>query len=256
MLDINVTGTTRSGHDAMPPKKIPSRRPERSGRLPPVAKALPAQRKRVQRATSSAPPAPDFVEPMAAKVVAQLPDSAEWLYELKLDGYRAFGIKHGDAVRVISRNDKNLAGDFPGVAAALKTLRAESVMLDGEIVALDVTGKPSFQLLQNRKSSASAIVYYAFDLLSLEGEDWRPRPLHERKAKLQEVLTGSDVRVSASFDGPAAKIVAAVQSTTDWRETPSSPWRACWIGWSRCCRCRGPRPPRNLRPNPRKACSI
>ncbi len=148
---------------------------------------------------------------MAAKEVTALPTSAEWLYEIKLDGYRAFGIKHGDSVRLLSRNDKNLGTDFPQVLAALQTIDAGTVMLDGEIVALDASGKPSFQLLQNRKSTGHTIVFYAFDLLNWEGEDWRQRPLMERKAKLEEVVAGSVVRLSVGFDGPPEKIVAAVQ---------------------------------------------
>ena len=148
---------------------------------------------------------------MTAKEVAELPDNENWIYKLKLDGYRALGIKHGENTRLLSRNDKSLAKDFPGIIAALQTINADTVVLDGEIVALDVGGKPSFQLLQNRKSTAGALVYYAFDLLNFEGVDWRNSPLKERKAKLAEVVGGSKVKLSASFDGPAVKIVAAVE---------------------------------------------
>jgi bifunctional non-homologous end joining protein LigD len=166
---------------------------------------------RASRATTSLPPEPGFVAPMAAREVAELPDNDDWIYEIKLDGYRALGIKHGDNARLISRNEKSLAKDFPGVVSALRTIHAGTAMLDGEVVALDVAGKPSFQLLQNRKSAASALVYYAFDLLSLEGEDWRGRPLEERKAKLATLVADSEVRLSVGFDGPAGKIVDAVQ---------------------------------------------
>src|SRR6185295_13637266 len=96
-------------------------------------------------------PEPDFVEPMAAKEVAKLPDDGKWIYEIKLDGYRALGIKHGDNARLISRNEKGLAKDFPGIVSALQTISAGTALLDGEIVALDAEGKPSFQLLQNRR---------------------------------------------------------------------------------------------------------
>jgi bifunctional non-homologous end joining protein LigD len=164
-----------------------------------------------RRATARKIAEPEFVEPMAAKEVAELPGDENWIYEIKLDGYRALGIKHEDSARLISRNEKSLAADFPGVVAALQTVNARSAMLDGEVVALDADGRPSFQLLQNRKSTASAIVYYAFDLLTFEGEDWRKRPLEERKAKLAEIVAGSEVRLSASFDGPADKIVSAVK---------------------------------------------
>ena len=157
------------------------------------------------------PPAPKFVQPMTAREVPELPDSNEWLYEIKLDGYRGFGIKHGNTTRLVSRKDKNLGEDFPGIVAALGTIHAGTAMLDGEIVALDAGGKPSFQLLQNRKSAAGSIYYYAFDLLNLEGEDWRSRPVEERKAKLAEIVNGSEVRFSASFDGPADRVVGAAQ---------------------------------------------
>ena len=59
------------------------------------------------------PPAPKFVQPMTAREVTELPDSNEWLYEIKLDGYRGFGIKHGNTTRLVSRKDKNLGEDFP-----------------------------------------------------------------------------------------------------------------------------------------------
>ncbi|MEO6004866.1 MAG: non-homologous end-joining DNA ligase [Opitutus sp.] len=156
-------------------------------------------------------PAPKFVEPMTAREVQELPDDDNWIYEIKFDGYRGLGIKHADTIHLLSRKNKNLAPDFPTVVNALGTINADSALLDGEIVAITKDGKPSFQLLQNRKSAASAIVYYAFDLLFLAGEDWRERPLDERKARLAEIVTGSDVMLSASVDGPADKMVAAVR---------------------------------------------
>jgi bifunctional non-homologous end joining protein LigD len=169
------------------------------------------RRKPGKAAQEDLPPWPEFVEPMTAKEVAELPDDPKWLYEVKLDGYRALGMKHGDGVRLVSRKDKNLGADFPGVLAALKTIDARSAMLDGEIVALNADGKPSFQMLQNRRSHAGSIVFYAFDLLAFDGEDWRTRPLEERKAKLGEIIASSDVRLSASFAGPPERIVGAVQ---------------------------------------------
>jgi bifunctional non-homologous end joining protein LigD len=171
-------------------------------------------RKKPARATKSdkpLPPEPEFIEPMAAKEVDVLPDDGDWVYEIKLDGYRALGVKHGNNARLISRNHKSLAKDFPSVTAALQTINAGTAMLDGEVVALGPDGKPSFQLLQNSKSTASALVYYAFDLLNFEGKDWRKRPLEERKAKLAQIVAGSDVRLSVGFDGPANKILAGVK---------------------------------------------
>ncbi len=153
---------------------------------------------------------PSFVEPMSPREVQELPDDENWIYEIKLDGYRGLGVKHGATVRLLSRKNKNLGSDFPNVLKALRTVRADSALIDGEIVAIDEHGKPSFQLLQKRRSNKGAIVYYAFDLLSFEGEDWRNKPLKERKAKLAEILEGSEVKLSASVDGPADRMVAAV----------------------------------------------
>jgi bifunctional non-homologous end joining protein LigD len=156
-------------------------------------------------------PKPVFVEPMAAREAAELQDDGDWVYEIKWDGYRGLGLKHGDEVRLLSRKNKRLDGDFPDVVEAIRNLPAESVLLDGEIVALDQQGRPSFQLLQNRKSAAGGIVYYVFDLLSLDGEDWRNRPLEKRQVRLAKLVANTDVRLSISFDGPAENVVAAVR---------------------------------------------
>ena len=80
--------------------------------------------------------APEFVEPMGAKIVNELPVGG-WLYELKLDGYRCIAIKHGSSVRLRSRRNKELARDYPSITNAVAQLRAQSAVLDGEIVALD-----------------------------------------------------------------------------------------------------------------------
>ena len=85
--------------------------------------------------------------------------------------------------------------------------------MDGEIVAIDAKGCPSFQALQNRASSGRhwQILYYAFDLLSLDGEDWKNRPLHERKAKLRDLVSGSGVRYNAELPGTTDAIVHMVK---------------------------------------------
>src|SRR5690242_3105121 len=107
---------------------------------------------------------------MAALVVDKLPEGSEWLYELKFDGYRALLIKDEEMVHLRSRKDKDLTALYPGIVEAGERLDADLLMLDGEIVALDKDGRPSFQALQHRSSHAShTIVYYAFDVLHLEG---------------------------------------------------------------------------------------
>jgi bifunctional non-homologous end joining protein LigD len=107
---------------------------------------------------------------MAVLLVDQLPEGADWSYELKLDGYRAVLVKVADRVQILSRNRKDLTRVYPAIATAGKRLTADRITLDGEIVALDTSGRPSFQTLQNH-SQRPRIVFYAFDVLHLEGHD-------------------------------------------------------------------------------------
>jgi bifunctional non-homologous end joining protein LigD len=148
---------------------------------------------------------------MAATNVDRLPEGDRWLYEVKFDGYRALIRKDGRSVRIRSRNDKDLTGAYPGVAAAGLRLEAEQAIVDGEIVAVDAAGRPSFQALQNRGSHpAHTIVFYAFDLLHRDGQDLTGLPLDERQAALAEVVRGSGVLLSATLPGSAAQVVKAV----------------------------------------------
>jgi bifunctional non-homologous end joining protein LigD len=158
-------------------------------------------------------PAPEFVFPMKATLVSQLPAGDEWLYEIKWDGYRALAAKHGHSVRLLSLKNKNLSSDFPAIVEAVRDLTADVVLLDGEIVAIDKRGRPSFQMLQNRASLGRnwQIVYYAFDLLELEGKDWKTRPLTERKEQLQQVVSASQVRYNAELPGSAEAVMRTVR---------------------------------------------
>src|SRR5207237_3523834 len=88
---------------------------------------------------------PRFVKPMKATAVTELPEGDEWIYEVKWDGYRALGLKHDQNARLLSLKDKNLTSDFPAVAEAVRSIHAGSASIDGEIVAVDSNGCPSFQ---------------------------------------------------------------------------------------------------------------
>jgi bifunctional non-homologous end joining protein LigD len=158
--------------------------------------------------------APRFIKPMKATAVSELPEGNEWIYEVKWDGYRALALKHGDDVRLLSLKEKNLTGDFPAVGEAVRGINAETAVIDGEIVAIDSKGCPSFQALQNRASSGRTwqIVYYAFDLLNLDGQNWTKKPLHKRKRKLRELLTDSEVRYNAELTGSPTSIVQTIKS--------------------------------------------
>ena len=107
-----------------------------------------------------------------------------WEYELKFDGYRALGIKSAGRVKLMSRNEKDLSGRFPTIAKAFEKLLDETIV-DGEIIALDENGRPSFNALQNYDHDGTTLAFYAFDLLHLSGRSLLAQPLNERGALLR-----------------------------------------------------------------------
>jgi DNA ligase D-like protein (predicted ligase) len=150
-----------------------------------------------------------FVAPMTASVVEALPEGPEWLYEVKLDGYRALLLKDGGRVQVRSRNEKTLR--YPEVEAAGSRLNASAVALDGEIVAVDEKGHPSFQALQHRKAHPGHfVVFYAFDVLHLNGTNLTRLPLEERRKHLPDIVKGSGILISQELPGTPAQVIAAV----------------------------------------------
>ena len=122
---------------------------------------------------------------MKATLVDSMP-TGSWIYEIKLDGYRALALRGGKQTRILSRNQKDLGKKFQIIADSIAGLAVQDAIFDGEIVALDDKGRPSFQLLQGFDMGLvrSPIVFYAFDLLRLNGQDLRGLPIEERKAKL------------------------------------------------------------------------
>lgn len=148
---------------------------------------------------------------MMAVSADTLPSGAEWSYEVKWDGYRAQAVKNGPAVSLASRNLKNITRQFPEVARVAGLVHASSAVLDGEIVALDADGRPSFQALHHAVTDELSIVFYAFDLLYLNGRDLTRAPLDERRAALRRVVEGSGVLLSDPLPGTPERIAAAVR---------------------------------------------
>jgi bifunctional non-homologous end joining protein LigD len=143
---------------------------------------------------------------MLATSAVALPEGPEWTYEVKWDGYRAIAVKDGDRVRILSRNEKDLTREYPSVVAAVRSIRVPQVTLDGEIVALDGEGRPSFQALQHRSTGGLTIVYYTFDVLSVGRESRVAQSLAVRRGRLRLLVLGSGVLLSEPLPGAPARI--------------------------------------------------
>jgi ATP-dependent DNA ligase len=171
------------------------------------------ERKRSLKTTTAESARAAFVPPMLAKLVRTLPEGPGWSFEVKFDGYRIEAIKNGPEVRLQSRRDSDFTKRFAGVARAVSKINARTAVVDGEVVAVDSSGRPSFQMLQNRARLPAGwyLVYYAFDLLHLRGKDLRFFPLRGRRAALEKVLKGSDVRFSSSLDCTPDVLIKAVK---------------------------------------------
>jgi len=155
----------------------------------------------------------DFIEPMECALVSKLPAGPSWAYEVKLDGYRVVAVKSTQEIILYSRNRKNFTGRYPYIAEALSTLPSDTVV-DGEIVALDETGKPNFHRLQHSASEASRIHYFVFDVLVSNGSDLTGLPLEKRRKHLTAILKvrSPRIHVSEQFNVSAEKMVSAVRA--------------------------------------------
>ncbi|MBV9986934.1 MAG: DNA ligase D [Chitinophagaceae bacterium] len=130
---------------------------------------------------------PAVFKPMLATRVAEPFDGQDWIYEIKWDGYRAVAYLKGSKVNIYSRNLLSFNEKFGPVADALRELKTDAVF-DGEIVALDETDKPNFQLLQNHAAGEAHFAYYVFDVVWYDGKDLSELPLLERKQILRSIL--------------------------------------------------------------------
>jgi bifunctional non-homologous end joining protein LigD len=165
--------------------------PDRSTDSEGVSGDLFAALRDADRALLRAAPVPDRVEPMLAVLTAERFSDDAWVFERKLDGIRCLAFKHGDRVRLLSRNGLALDGRFPEIAAALAGDPVGDVVLDGEVVAFD-GARTSFSRLQQRGERHVAVFLYAFDVLHLAGHDTTALPLRARKALLRGALRFGD----------------------------------------------------------------
>jgi bifunctional non-homologous end joining protein LigD len=160
-------------------------------------------------AVSSLAPPPKWVEPELTKLVTKIPASDDWAHEIKFDGYRMHArIERGAAV-LLTRTGLDWTAKYPGIAAAIGGLKCRQAYLDGELCAVQPDGTTSFSALQAHGGLSADLVYFAFDLLHLDGEDLMRLPLLERKARLEALLkdTPATIRFSEHVIGNGARML-------------------------------------------------
>jgi bifunctional non-homologous end joining protein LigD len=122
------------------------------------------------------------------------PSGPGWLHEIKHDGFRILARRDSAGVRLITRHGNDFTDRFPLIASAVAALPARSCLIDGEAIVCDENGLAVFELIRGHGSKTSAVLC-AFDLLELDGKDWRRRPIEERKGLLAKLLHDSDLSI-------------------------------------------------------------
>jgi len=149
---------------------------------------------------------------MECLAVSKLPDGPQWVYEIKLDGYRAEAIRTVEGVAFYSRNGKSLNRKFPYIVEALSDLPADTVV-DGELVALDDSGRPEFNRLQNYSGAAEHIRYFVFDVIVLKARDLTRLQFLERRKLLASLpFTNQRIAISKYLSVSAETMLAAVKA--------------------------------------------
>jgi bifunctional non-homologous end joining protein LigD len=196
-------------------KKATGKKPAKS------SDAAPAQLPGVPGAHRAA--MPSIIRPMLATLTDHPFSSDEWLYEIKWDGYRSIVFLDGSDVRLVSRNQNEMTSLYPELQDIATHVKAKQAVLDGEIVAFDEEGRPSFSLMQqragirsgikrSRPNSAIPVLYYVFDLLFLDGYDLMKVDLEKRKEILKSIISESDIlKYSDHFIGEGEKLFAAAK---------------------------------------------
>ncbi|WP_114946506.1 non-homologous end-joining DNA ligase [Microvirga calopogonii] len=153
-----------------------------------------------QKARRVVSPLPSRIPVELAVLTKEALDTDEWLHEVKFDGYRMLARMDAGPARLITRNDQDWTARFPELAEAFTRFGRSGTVLDGEIVKLAESGVSSFAALQDAlsKEQTADLVYVAFDLLFLDGEDLRGLPLEERKRRLSKLLAKAPATIRVS----------------------------------------------------------
>jgi bifunctional non-homologous end joining protein LigD len=171
---------------------------------------------------------------MLATLVDKPFDDDDWLYEIKWDGYRAVAFLDGNSVRLVSRNQNDLTAAYPELHEIVDHIKARTAILDGEIVAVDDEGRPSFSLMQQRTGVGEGgrrirrtrddipVVYYAFDLLYLDGYDLMQADLEARKRLLASILVPTKSSAIPITTSGAVQPCSKRRRNADWKASSRS----------------------------------
>jgi DNA ligase D-like protein (predicted ligase) len=189
---------------------------------------------------SAAAPLPAWIPPQLTQLVDAAPEGADWLHEIKFDGYRMHARLERGAVRLLTRTGLDWTHKYPAIAEAVAVLPATQAYLDGELCGVHPDGITSFSMIQTASDAGNAdgLVFFLFDLLYLDGEDVAARPLQERKARLAGLLAnaGSPLQYSDHQAGRgrefhatacAASLEGIVSKRADASYAPGN--RGLWV---------------------------
>jgi len=174
-----------------------------------------------------------FIEPATPIVRAVPPTGPDWVHEVKFDGFRVQLHSAAGKARVYSRNGHDFAGRFRPIATALARLPVDAAILDAELVRCGDDGMPDFRALMH--GGTGHLCAYAFDLMAIDGEDLRSRPLFERRALLAYLIAGAAdplLRFSESFQDPLRLLAAA--EGLGLEGIVSKPRNGYYAGGTRC----------------------
>jgi bifunctional non-homologous end joining protein LigD len=156
-----------------------------------------SRRRRAVRQTSPITGLPTWVAPQLSKPAETVPEGDQWAHEIKLDGYRMHARLDGGQARLLTRTGLDWTEKYPTTASALGAVNVQQAYIDGELCAVAKSGVPSLGLLQaatdNRQSGS--LIFFAFDLLYLDGENLMPAPLADRKQRLEQLLEKHQTRI-------------------------------------------------------------
>ena len=191
-------------------------------------------------------PVPGFIHPLAPTLVAEPPEGDAWIHEIKHDGYRTILVIDRGKATAYTRNGHDWTDRYPRIVRAAEKLACRSAVIDGELVIQDAEGRSDFEGLRAAIArEPHRLIFFAFDLLHLDGEDLRQRPLIERRAMLRRLLgrrkahapiqfsehvVGSGGAFFAAVEGMGLEGIVSKRATSRYKSGPSRAWlkTKCW----------------------------